>query len=451
MHTEKRHHFVQQPVQTICISFGLVILAGTFLLTMPFCSKDGTFTPVLDAMFTATSATCVTGLIVYDTYQKFTPIGQVVILSLIQVGGLGLLTITSFFNVILGRKLGLRSAHLASQSANSIELPDTPRLLKTIMLVSLFCEATGALLLMFDFIPRYGAEGIWISVFLAVSAFCNAGFDILGREGAFMSLCNYNDDPYVLIIISSLIILGGLGFVVWKDLAHYKRNKRLMLHTKIVLIGTAALVLSGMLGFLLLEWNNPQTLGELPVPQRFLAAYFQSVTTRTAGFNSVDNAALGSVSKLLSVLLMFIGACPGSTGGGIKVTTFTVLLLTVASVIRGREDTVIAKRRIDKQMVYKALAIFFLSGFLVLATTFIIYFTMPERVDSIDALFEATSGFGTVGLTVGISPKANAASKIALILTMFLGRVGPVSLMLALAFKQQSRHEVIPEGKILVG
>lgn len=450
-HTEKRHHFVQQPVQTICISFALVIVVGGFLLTMPFCSKDGTFLPIMDAFFTATSATCVTGLVVYDTYQRFNPIGQAIILMLIQIGGLGLLTITSFFNVILGRKLGLRSAHLASESASAMELPDTPRLLRTIMKVSLLCEATGALLLMFDFIPRYGAEGIWISVFLAVSAFCNAGFDILGREAPYVSLCNYNNDPYVLVVISGLIILGGMGFVVWKDVAQYKKTRKLMLHTKIVLIGTAVLILSGMVGFLLLEWNNPQTLGGLTVPQRFIASYFQSVTTRTAGFNTIDNASFSSISKLLTVVMMFIGACPGSTGGGIKVTTFTVLLLTVASVMRGREDTVIAKRRIDRQTVYKALAIFFLAGVLVLITTFVIYFTMPEKVDSIDALFEATSAFGTVGLSVGISPKAHAASKLVMIFTMFLGRVGPVSLPLALAFRQQKRHEVIPEGKILVG
>ncbi len=448
-HAEKRHFMAQNPVRTICISFALVILAGTVLLTLPICSRDGKFTPLLDALFTATSATCVTGLIVYDTYQKFTAIGQAVILLLIQIGGLGLLTITSFFNIILGRKLGLRSAHLASESANSVELPDTPRLLKTIMLVSLLCEGVGALLLMPHFVPRHGSAGIGISVFLAVSAFCNAGFDILGREGAYVSLINYNDDPYVLIIISSLIIMGGLGFVVWKDLAQYRRTKKLMLHTKIVVIVTVTLIILGTLGFLALEWNNPKTLGALTVPQRFLASYFQSVTTRTAGFNSIDMAGMGSVSKLLTVVLMFIGAAPGSTGGGIKVTTFTVLLLTVASVMRGRDETIIMKRKVDKQIVYKALAIMFLAGGLVLVTTFIIYFTMDE--ESIDALFEATSAFGTVGLSVGISPRANTASKIAMILTMFLGRVGPVSLPLALAFRQHKRHEVIPEGKILVG
>ncbi len=448
-HAEKRHFMAQNPVRTICISFALVILAGTVLLTLPICSRDGKFTPLLDALFTATSATCVTGLIVYDTYQKFTPLGQAVILMLIQIGGLGLLTITSFFNIILGRKLGLRGAHLASESASASELPDTPRLLKTIMLVSLLCEGAGALLLMLHFVPKYGSAGVGIGVFLAVSAFCNAGFDILGREGAYVSLCNYNDDPLVLIVISSLIIMGGLGFVVWKDLAQYRRTKKLMLHTKIVLLVTAILIVAGTLGFMALEWGNPKTLGALPVPQRVLASYFQSVTARTAGYNSIDNAAMGSISKLLTVVLMFIGASPASTGGGIKTTTFTVLILTVVSVMLGRDETVIMKRKVEKQVVYKALAIMFLAGGVVLVTTFIIYFTMD--VDSIDALFEATSAFGTVGLTVGISPKANTASKIAMILTMFLGRVGPVSLPLALAFRQHKRHEVIPEGKILVG
>ncbi len=449
--SEKKHPAVHQPVQTITLSFAVVILVGAVLLTMPFCSRDGEFTSFIDALFTATTATCVTGLVVYDTYQKWSTIGHVIILLLIQIGGLGLLTFVTFFNIALGRKLGLRGVHMASETTNALNVVDAPKLVKTIVLVSFGCEAVGALLLMAQFIPRYGREGIFLSIFLAVSAFCNAGIDLLGREGAYSSLIHYNDNPYVLFVIGALIILGGLGFVVWQDLFHYRKTKKLLLHTRIVLVVTAILIAAGSLLFLIFEWDNPKTLGSLPVWQKMCASIFQSVSARTAGFNTVDMASMKGLTKMIMIILMFIGASPGSTGGGIKTTTFAVLIMTVVSVIRGRDETVILHRRVDKSIVYKALAIAFFGLTLVITATSVIYFTSGETIDGMNALFESTSAFATVGLSAGITSIANLPSKLVLILTMYFGRVGPVSFAIALTLRQGKRHEIIPDGKITVG
>ncbi len=449
--SQKKHIATNQPVRVICLSFIIVIMLGTIILTLPFCSKDGQFTPFLDALFTATSATCVTGLVVYDTFLKWSFAGQLIILLLIQIGGLGILTITSFFNIALGRKLGLRGAHLASETANALDLSDTPRLLKAIMLVSFLFETVGALLLMADFVPRYGSDGVFLSIFLSVSAFCNAGFDLLGREGEYISLSHYNDNTYVLVIISFLIIFGGLGFLVWKDLAQYRKTKKLLLHTRVVLVVSGILIAAGTLMFLLFEWHNEKTIGSLPIAQRILASYFQSVTSRTAGFNSVDMLGMNSITKLFMIILMFIGASPGSTGGGIKTTTFAVIIITVASVVSGREDAVLFKRRVDKPIVYKALSISVFAVIIVLTTMSVIYFTSEEAIDGMNALFESVSAFSTVGLSTGVTQIANIPSRIVLIIAMFIGRVGPVSMALSLSLRQGRRAEIIPEGKILVG
>lgn len=448
---EKKHPAVHRPVRTIATSFVIVILVGAVLLMMPFSSRDGAFTPFVDALFTATTATCVTGLVVFDTYLKWSAIGQAVILLLIQIGGLGLLTIVTFFNIALRRKLGLRGVHMASETANALDVVDAPKLIKTIMVVSFSCEAIGALLLMAHFVPKYGREGVFMSVFLAVSAFCNAGIDLLGREGAYASLTNYGDNPYVLFIIMALIIVGGLGFLVWQDLFHYRKTRKLLLHTRIVLVVSGILILSGTILFLLFEWDNPGTLAPLSFFEKLLNSMFQSVSSRTAGFNTVDIGSLKGITKMFMIILMFIGASPGSTGGGIKTTTFAVLIMTVLSVVLGREETVVFKRRVDKAIVYKALAIAFFSITLVLVATSIIYFTSAETTDGMNALFESTSAFATVGLSTGVTTVANLPSKIVLILAMYLGRVGPVSFAIALTLRQGKRHEVIPDGKITVG
>ena len=452
--TQSKRNSPSLPMRLIAISFALVILAGTLLLMLPISSNDGLPTNFLDCLFTATSATCVTGLIVFDTYLKWSVFGKVVIMLLIQIGGLGLITLVTFFNVAIGRKLGLRNMQLAQESLNSTSFFDVTHLVKAVVLFSLVMEFCGAVLLCTTFVPKYGAEGIFMSVFMSISAFCNAGFDLLGMEGEYISLCNYNGNPVVIFTISFLIIIGGLGFAVWQDIYTYLKKKILLLHTKIVLIMTATLILSGMILFLILEWNNPNTLGGLPIADRFSAAFFQSVTLRTAGFNSVDVNSLHGMTKLGSIVLMFIGAAPGSTAGGVKVTTFAVIVMTVVSVIRGKEDTIVLKRRVEKGVVYKALAVVSIALLVVCISSVTIYFTNPDHaeVTGINALFESVSAFGTVGISAGVTGVANIPSKIALILTMFIGRVGPVSLALALAMRgKPSKDIVVPDGKILVG
>lgn len=452
--TQSKRNSASLPMRMIAISFALVIISGTFLLMLPISSNDGQPTNFLDCLFTATSSTCVTGLVVFDTYLKWSTFGKIVILLLIQIGGLGLITFTTFFNVAIGRKLGLRNMQLAQESLNSTTFFDVTHLVKAVVLISLAMELCGAAILCTTFVPKYGAEGIFISIFMSVSAFCNAGFDLLGMEGEFVSLCNYNGSPVVIFTIGLLIIIGGLGFLVWKDIFTYRKTKILMLHTKIVLIMTITLILSGMFLFLILEWNNPDTLGGLPIADRFTAAFFQSVTLRTAGFNSVDVNSLHSLTKLGSIVLMFIGAAPGSTAGGVKVTTFAVIVMTVVSVIRGKDDTIILKRRVQKNVVYKALAVVSIALLVVCVSSITIYFTNPDHADvtGMNALFESVSAFGTVGISSGVTAVANIPSKIILILTMFIGRVGPVSLALALAMRGKPPKDVIvPDGKILVG
>ena len=454
MFLKKKKSIFAYPGRIICTSFAAVILIGTFILMLPICAKNGRPTPFIDALFTATSATCVTGLIVYDTYNHWTVFGQTIILTLIQIGGLGLVTFTSFFSVMIRKRMGMRSMQLAQESINSASILDIQILLKQVVYISFSIEFIGALILSTVFIPKYGADGIFISIFLSVSAFCNAGFDILGRETPYISLCNYNDNIIVILTISLLIIIGGLGFAVWHDIIDYRRTKKMMLHTKVVLIFTVVLIVLGALFFAIFEWNNPETLAELPLFEKFTASFFQSVTTRTAGFNSVNVNSLNDMTMLLCIVLMFIGAAPGSTGGGIKLTTVSVIIMTVISVVRGKSDTIILGRKVDMHTVYKAFAVTILAGIIVLAATGIIILSTPVTVirSRLDVLFEATSAFATVGLSSGISNIIGEASKLALTATMFLGRVGPVSFIVSLAMNtRKNKQQIIPEGKIFVG
>ena len=441
------------PARIIVISFAVVIIIGALLLTTPFCSRDGVSTPFIDAFFTAVSATCVTGLIVYDTYTHFNVLGQTVIILLIQIGGLGLVTLTTFFNIVIGKKLGLRSMKLASESINITSVEGINKVIRMAVVFTFSIEAIGAILLSSVFVPKYGIiKGGYTAIFLAISAFCNAGFDILGHEGLFTSLTNYTDSFIVIGTISALIIVGGLGFIVWQDIINYRHTKRLLLHTKVVLIVTAILIAVGTFIYMIYEWDNPYTMGGLSVGEKIGACWFQSVTARTAGFNSIDIIATKDITKIFTILLMFIGAAPGSTGGGIKVTTFAVIIMTVVSVIRGKDDTEILKRKVDFRVVYRAIAISTLAITAIFVGVNIIAETIPQDVGGIPILFEAVSAFATVGLTAGVTSVAGIAGKLVLTFLMFIGRVGPVSLAISLAISQsKTKNRVIPEGKIMVG
>lgn len=442
------------PARIIASSFAAVILTGTLLLMLPISSKQGIVTPFLDCLFTATSATCVTGLIIYDTYSHWTVFGQCVILGLIQIGGLGLVTFTTFFNLMIGKKLGLRGMHLAEESVASFG-GDIRVLIRIVILTALVVETLGAMLLMPTFIGQYGWRGIFMAGFLSISAFCNAGFDILGRQSPFISLCNYNDNPVVLGTIGMLIICGGIGFIVVYDLLRYRKTHQLTLHTRIVLTVTGILLVAGMVMTATLEWNNPATLGALPnVGQKLGASWFHSVSSRTAGFNSVPLDGLYDITKILTSVLMFFGAAPGSTGGGIKCTTVAVIFMTVYCISRGEEDTIIFGRRVGRNAVYKSMAVTILATLAIAVTSGCIVLTMRDThaVTGVDALFESVSAFATVGLSVGVSGNASMLAKLLLIFSMFFGRIGPVSFFLSLAMRPRRHHrEVLPEGKIQIG
>lgn len=439
------------PTQTIAISFALLILIGTALLLLPWSTRRGI--SVLDALFTATSAACVTGLVAVDTYTAFTGFGQAVVLGLIQIGGLGLVTLTSFLGLTMRRRMGFRSLQLASESISAPGAVEARRLLGTVIKVAFACEGAGALALCAAFVPEYGAEGVWIAVFLAVSAFCNAGFDILGRIAPYTSLTAYTGNWYVQGVLIALIVSGGLGFLVWQELAALRRTKRISLHTEVVLVFTVLLLVGGAAGFAALEWSNPGTIGGMSAGDKLMASLFQSASARTAGFNTVDLAATNQLTRLFLCILMFIGAAPGGTGGGIKVTTFSVLAVTVLSVARGREDAVIFGRRIPKRTVYRAMAIALLSLAAVMVASVTMFFNTSAAVTEMDSLFESVSAFATVGVSIGVTATMNHAARIVTMITMFAGRVGPVSLAISLAAGDSSKQvwEVLPEGRITVG
>lgn len=437
--------------QTICSSFLLVIAVGTLLLTLPISSRTGRL-GVIDAMFTATSATCVTGLVVRDTWSQFSLFGQMVILMLIQVGGLGLVTLTSFFALAARRRMGFRDLRLLGESVSADGLSKATEVLKIVIKLAAAFEAVGIVLLLFAFVPQFGAEGVWVSVFTAISAFCNAGFDLFGRFGAYSSLVPYVNNYYVQAVIMFMIMAGGLGFMVWVELAEYRKKRRLSLHAKVVLQFSVIFWVGGAVLLALLEWSNPRTMGGLSVPGKIMAALFQSVSTRTAGMNTIDLAACSPISKLLMSVLQFIGAAPGSTGGGVKVTTFAVLILTIRSVAQGRDDCVIGGHHIESKTVYRALTIIVIGAVAAFGSAVVVYYNTAETVSVIDCIFESCSAFGTVGLSVGVTGQLNTGAKLLYMACMFMGRVGPVSLAISLTAKpDDNKRKVLPVGHINVG
>lgn len=437
--------------QIICVSFLLLIAVGTLLLTLPISSKNGRL-GVIDAMFTATSATCVTGLIVRDTWTQFSWFGQAIILLLIQIGGLGLVTLTSFFALAARRRMGFRDLRLLGESVSASGLSQATEVLKIVISLAALFEAIGIVLLMFAFVPQFGLEGIWVSAFTAISAFCNAGFDLFGRFGQYSSLVPYVNNYYVQAVIMFMIMAGGLGFMVWVEIGEYRKKRRLSLNAQVVLAFSAILWVGGAVLFGLMEWNNPATMGGLSVPGKIMASIFQSVSTRTAGMNTVDLAACGPITKLMMSILQFIGAAPGSTGGGVKVTTFAVVILTIRSVAQGRDDCVIADHHIESKTVYRALTIIVLGAVAALGSAVVVYYNTSDAVSVVDSIFESFSAFGTVGLSVGVTAQLNTGAKLLYMLVMFMGRVGPVALAISLTAKpDDNKRKILPVGQINVG
>ncbi|MCI6275475.1 MAG: TrkH family potassium uptake protein [Clostridium sp.] len=435
-------------VQVLVIGFALVILTGALLLTLPISSANGTPTSFIDSLFTATSATCITGLVTLDTATHWSTFGKVVIITLIQVGGLGFMAFTTLFALILGKKITLKQRLIMQEAMNTFSIQGLVSMMRYILIFTFSVEFIGAMLLSTQFIPMFGlGKGIVYSFFHSISAFCNAGFDLMGN---FSSLTGLYDNSVIILTIGSLIVVGGVGFSVWVDIYKNKDLKKLSLHSKLVLSMTTILIVGGAILMFVFEFNNPNTMGPMGVKDKMLSSLFASITPRTAGFNSISTSDMTLAGRSLTILLMFVGASPGSTGGGIKTSTAGILLMTVICVIRGREDTEIFKRRINKDLVYKAFTIVTLSLGIVIGVTMILSIT--EVGASLEYLiYEVVSAFGTVGLTLGLTPSLTTIGKVMLALTMYCGRVGPMTLFLALTNRKKNRGIRYPEDKILVG
>ncbi|HWR08013.1 TrkH family potassium uptake protein [Sporomusa sp.] len=438
------------PYQILVMGFAGLIVGGTVLLMTPLASVTGQRLSFIDALFTATSAVCVTGLIVVDTGTYFSLFGQLVIISLIQAGGLGIMAMSTLMAILIGKRINFRQRLVMQEALNQLSVSGVVRLTQYIIKVTLLIEFIGGTILAFWFYQDLGAKGIYWGYWHAVSSFCNAGFDLFGSiNGEFSSATGYVEDIVVNIVISLLIILGGIGFTVIADVWTNRRFCIFSLHTKVVLVTTLFLTIFGAVVIFLLEYDNPGTLANLSWQGKLLASYFHSVTPRSAGWNTVDMSKLTDATLFFLVLLMFIGASPASTGGGIKTTTAGVMAAAIWALIRGRNDAELFERRIPHSIIYKAFSVLLISALLVVFVTMMLSIT--ENQPFLKLLFEVTSAFGTVGLTTGITPDLTTSGKLWLILTMFAGRVGPVTLALALALKNRKGKLQYPEGKIIIG
>lgn len=435
-------------VQVLAIGFALVILFGGIILSLPICSADGAYTNFLDSLFTSTSAVCVTGLVTIDTGTHWNTFGKIMIMLLIETGGLGFMSLSTFVAMLLGKKITLRERLLMQEAMNTFNIQGLVKMVRYVFGFTFTVQVFGAILLSIQFIPEYGLKrGIFYSIFHSVSAFCNAGFDLFGE---YKSLVDYSNNSLVLLTISSLIIIGGLGFAVSLEILNYRKRKRISTHSKIVLSVTAALIILGALFMLLVEYKNPETLANMGFKEKLLNAYFASVTPRTAGFNSISTDGMTMAGKLMTIILMFIGGASGSTAGGLKVTTFGVIVFTVISALKGREETEAFGRKFSKETVYKAFVLLSICMMLVLTVTMILTITEPDK-SFINLLYEATSAFGTVGLTAGVTQSITPVSKIVLLLTMYFGRVGPLTVILAVIHSKKKSKIKYPEAKILIG
>ncbi|WP_372008411.1 TrkH family potassium uptake protein [Paenibacillus chitinolyticus] len=439
------------PPQILVLGFALIILIGSGLLMLPVSSTDGLPLPFIDALFTATSATCVTGLVVVDTGTHFTTFGQMVIISLIQIGGLGFMSMATLFAFILRKKISLRERLLLQEALNQGSMEGIVRLFRKVLIYSLTIEGIAAVL----FTARWSVDlgfpkGLYYGIWHAVSFFNNAGFDLFGPiTGPFTSLTAYAGDFITNTVTMALIVLGGIGFIVMSDVMDYRKTKRLTLHSKVVLSATSILIVTGALVIFIFEYSNSKTLGSLDFGGKILASFFQSVTPRTAGANTLDLASLRQATQFFMIILMFIGASPGSTGGGIKTTTFTMLVGAIVAMVRGKEDIVFFRNRLGKERILKAITLTMFALFLVIFVTMLLSTT--EDHEFLMILYEVTSAFGTVGLTLGLTTKLTVFGKVMIALTMFAGRLGPLTLAYALQPKAEKELYRYPEGKITIG
>jgi len=440
------------PVRFTLLSFLVLILIGSFLLSLPFATQNGKPVSYTDALFTSVSASCITGQVIHDTGSTWSVFGQIVILLLVQIGALGIITFTIFLTLMLGKKLSMREKKMAHESLNTFDFAGATSLIKSIIFLTLSFETVGAIILSLRFLKYFTVwKSIYYGIFHSISNFCNAGFDIMGTpENEFPGLTNFYQDPVILYTIMALILMGGLGFTVWTNIIFFKREKHFTFHTKMVLTVTTALIVTGTLAFLIIEFNNPDTIGNMTFLEKLNNSLFQSIASRNAGTNTINLTNMRELSRVTITILMFIGAAPASTGGGVKVTTLGIILALVISYIRGYENTVAFKNIITKDTIKKCICIVILSLGLIGVTTVIISTT--QDTPFLISCFEATSAFSTTGMNTGAITGLKFISKVVIMISMYVGRVGPTTFALAIMMrKNKKRDTVYPEAKVIVG
>nr|WP_242821412.1 TrkH family potassium uptake protein [Candidatus Arthromitus sp. SFB-rat-Yit] len=440
------------PVQILALFFVVVIIIGSFLLSLPISNNSGISTNYLDALFTATSATSVTGLVILDTGTYWSSFGTTIILLLIQIGGLGIMSFTTFGVLKYGNKISLYTSLLMKEALNVDELQGMSRMMRYVIIFVMVTELLGMILFSFVFVPKYGlSHGLYVSLFTSISAFCNAGFDIFGN---FSSLTSYYNNAYVLIVCMILIILGGIGFSIITEFINYRYTRKISVTTKIVLIVTLFLIIVGALLYFIFEYDNPLTFQNMSLGEKILNSFFSSVSPRTAGFNSIDLANIRSGTVFLTCILMLIGGSPGSTAGGIKTSTVGVIILTIYHYMRNKNRTIVLGKEIPSKTINKAFILTFVALFFI--STFVILISIADKGASFRSIvFEVFSAFNTVGLSFGLTPELNSIGKILLILAMYLGRVGTLTLIFAFTNThdgpKKSNAIKYPEVKITVG
>lgn len=436
--------------QTITLTFFAAILIGTALLMLPISSQTHEYTPFINSLFTATSAVCVTGLVVYDSATHWSMFGQTVLLILIQIGGLGVVTILTFLRTLVGKKIGLFQRNTMQTALSAPEIQGIVRLMLFIIRGSLGIELIAAVILSSVFVPEFGfAKGVWYAIFHSISAFCNAGFDLMGIKAPFSSLSSYSTNPIITAVITGLIIIGGIGFVSWKDFKEHRfQYRKYKAQTKLIILATALFIIVPTLYFYFLEFSSSAWAGYTAF-EKIQMAFFQSVTPRTAGFNTVDLTLLSEVGQVIIICLMLVGGAPGSTAGGMKITTMVIVVLLMISVIRQKESTECFDRRLSDKTLHNAVAVFMM--YLLLFICGGILIALFEQRDLLECFFETASAIGTVGLTLGITPTLTTPSKIILIILMYLGRVGGLTVMFAATRNNHLNHAKKPVTIISVG
>ena len=445
---DKKNYSLTYP-KIVAAGFALIIILGSLLLMLPISSKQGGI-DYIDALFTSVSATCITGLVPFDTFSNWSVFGQIVILCLIQIGGLGFITVLALFVNVFRKRLSLKYRLLLKESIGSLHLSNVRVLVKTVIVFTVVCELAGAALLSVRFIPLAGfRRGVYMAVFTSVSAFCNAGFDLMGMFSPSSSLTTVNNDPVIILTISALIVLGGIGFIVWQDLKDKKfKIKTLSVHSKLVFCSTAVLLLCGMALFFLFEYNC--TFKNMDLGTKLLNSFFCSVTPRTAGFNSVEIADMNPVSRMLTIVFMFIGGSSGSTAGGVKTTTVAVLVLCVIANIRNKNEITVFNNRITLDTVKKAVSVVVINLFEIFLGIIIISFSQSE-LSLADVVFECASAMGTVGITTGITSRLNIVSKLVIIILMYIGRLTSLIFALSFVVTKPKTTTKKPKGEFMVG